>query len=69
MKKQKDIEKDQYKLLKEQRNDGIDGNREDDVKAEDEDMSGESNITKNFDAVLKDIKNNRRTAKSISVKS
>ena len=32
-------------------------------------MSVESNITKNFDAVLKDIKNNGRTTKSISVKS
>ena len=32
-------------------------------------MSGESNITKEFDAILRDVKNNGRTAKLISVKS
>ena len=32
-------------------------------------MSGENIITKEFDAILKDIKNNGRTAKPISVKS
>ena len=32
-------------------------------------MSGESNITKEFDAILRDIKNNGRTVKSISVES
>ena len=32
-------------------------------------MSDESNITKDFDAILEDIKNNGRTAKSISLKS
>ena len=31
-------------------------------------MSGESNITKESDAVLKDIKNNGRTIKLISIK-
>ena len=32
-------------------------------------MSGESNIIKDFDATLKDIKKNGRTTKSISLKS
>ena len=49
-------------------------NREYDVKTEDvdnkgEDVSGDSNITKDFDAMLKDIKSNRGTTKLISVKS
>ena len=44
--------------------------REDDVKTEDgdnrgEDISGESNITKEFDAILDDIKNNSRTRTSV----
>ena len=43
-------------------------NREDDVTTE-EDKSDESKTAKMFDAILKDIKNNGRTAKSISVKS
>ena len=48
-------------------------NREDDVKTENgdnrvEDMIGERNVTKRFDAILKDIKNNGETTESISVK-
>ena len=49
-------------------------NRECDVKTEDvdnrgEDVSGESNITKDFDAMLKYIKSNQGTTKLMSVKS
>ena len=33
------------------------------------DVSVECNVTKEFDTILKDIKNNGRTTKSISVKS
>ena len=49
-------------------------NRECDVKTEGvdnrgEDVSGESNITKDFDAMLKYIKSNQGTTKLISVKS
>ena len=67
MKKQTGITKDQYKFFKDQKI----NNREDDVKTEDgdnrgEDISGESNITKEFDAILD---NNGTTTKSISVKS
>ena len=32
-------------------------------------MSGESNITKDFNAILEDIKSNIKTAKPVSVKS
>ena len=32
-------------------------------------MSGKSNITKEFNAILDDLKNNRKATKSISVKS
>ena len=60
MKKQTDIAKDEYRE---------DGNREDYVKAKDEDMTSESNITKDFDAVLKYIRNNGRIMKWISIES
>ena len=70
--KQTDLAKDQYKFFKDQIN--VNNNREDDVKTENsdkivEDMSGKSNVTKECDAILKDIKNNGRTTKSISGKS
>ena len=73
MKKQTDIAKDRYKFLKDQINVN-DNNREDDVETEDvdnrgEDMSGESNITKDFDAVLKDIRNNEKNTKSVCIES
>ena len=47
-------------------------NREHDTKPGDvdnrgENISGESNVTKQFDAILEDIKNNGKTAKFISV--
>ena len=38
-----------------------------DVDNRGENISGESNVTKQFDAILEDIKNNGKTAKSISV--
>ena len=49
-------------------------NREDDVKTNDsnnkgEDINGESDINKKFDAILKDIKYNGKTSKSVSVKN
>ena len=34
-----------------------------------EDKNGESDITKKFDAILKDIKYNGKTSKSVSVKN
>lgn len=34
-----------------------------------QDICGESNISKEVDAILEDIENNRKTATSISVKS
>ena len=51
---------------------GNHNNIEEDVKTEDsgnrkEDMSGESNINKNFDAMLEYVKNNSKTTKSLKV--
>ena len=43
-------------------------NKKDDVETE-EDKTNENKITKKFDAILKDIKNNGRTTKLIIVKS
>ena len=60
LKKQTDIAKDEYRE---------DGNREDYVEAGDQDKCSESNITQNFDALLKDIRNNGRIAKWINVES
>ena len=73
LEKQSDTGKDQYKFLKDQINVNI-NNREDNVKIEDgdnnrEDMSDKSNITKEFNEILEDIKNNGRTSQSISVKN
>ena len=78
MKNQTDIAKDQHKFFKLQANVNI-NNKENDIKTEDdakieygnnrvEDMSNESNITKGFDAILKYINNDGRTAKTISAK-
>ena len=61
LKAQTDIAKDQYKCFKDQMNLN-NNNRE-------EDESDESKTTKNFDAILKNIKNNRRNTKPSSVKS
>ena len=68
LKKQIDNVKDQYKLSKDQKYNVIDDNKEDGDNKE-EDMSGKSKITREFDAILEDIRNNGRATKSISVKS
>ena len=70
---QTEIAKHQYKFFKDQINVN-NSNRKGDAKTEDDDnrvddTSDESNITKEFDAILKDMKNNGRTTKSMSVKS
>ena len=68
-----EIVKYQYKFFKDQIN--VDNNhREDDAKTENDDnrvdvISAEDNITKEFDAILRDTMNNGRSTKSISVKS
>ena len=66
--KNTDITKSQYKFLKGQKNKVIDNKRED-IDIREENKSGESNITKEFNAILKDIKNDIKTTKSIIVKS
>ena len=70
LKKQIDIAKEKHIFFKDQINvNNI--NKEDDVKTGNldtrrEDMSGESNITRKFDRLLKAMKNNGKTTKSIS---
>lgn len=70
LKKQIDIAKEKHIFFKDQINvNNI--NKEDDVKTGNldtrrEDMSGESNITRKFDRILKAMKNNGKTTKSIS---
>ena len=51
LKAQTGIAKEQYKLLKDQENYVIDNNREEDIRKEDK--SGKSNITKEFNAILR----------------
>ena len=68
MKKQDHVAKDQYKLLRELKDNVIHGNRKDDDNRE-QDKSGESNNTETFHAILVDIRNNGKTTNSISVKS
>ena len=57
-KKQSGIGKDQNKVLKDQKN-VIDNNKKD-VDNGKENMSDKSDVTKKFDAILKDIKNNEK---------
>ena len=63
-----DIAKDQYKLLRDQENNVIGNNREDGDNRE-EDISDDSSIAKTFAIILDDIKNDKNTNKSLSVKS
>ena len=63
-----DIAKDQYKLLRDQENNVIDNNREDGDNRE-EDISDDSSVAKTFAIILDDIKNDKNTNKSLSVKS
>ena len=62
LKAQTDIAKYQYKFLKDQKDNVVDNNREDYGNREEN-----KSITKEFDAILKDIKDNKKTTKSISV--
>ena len=65
LKAQTDIAKDQYSFFKNQINVN-NNNREGDES--NKYKSDESKVTKRFNAILKDIKNNGRTTKPISVK-
>ena len=63
-----DIAQVQYKLLRDQENNVIDNNKEDGDNRE-EDISDDSSVAKTFAIMLDDIKNNKNTNKSLSVKN
>ena len=67
LKKQTGIAKFQYKLLMEHKN-VIDNNKEN-VDNGKGDMSDKSNVAKDFDVILEDIKINKKVTELISVKS
>ena len=63
-----DIAQVQYKLLRDQENNVIDNNKEDGDNRE-EDINDDSSVAKTFAIMLDDIKNNKNTNKSLSVKN
>ena len=63
-----DIAQVQYKLLRDQENNVIDNNKEDGDNRE-EDIDDDSSVAKTFAIMLDDIKNNKNTNKSLSVKN
>ena len=67
LKKQTGIAKFQYKLLMEHKN-VIDNNKEN-VDNGKGDMSDKSNVAKDFDVILENIKINKKVTELISVKS
>ena len=59
LKREFNIAKDQYILLKDKKNNFIDNNSEQDI----------SDVTKKLDAILDDIMNDRKSTKPISIES